>query len=252
MAIGAGGHPGEALDVDGDPDTCAPEDDCEQGLNNQLSGLLGQLATFVDANAELAAALEEGKLVLLAEMVDYKGEGTPFVLNMYLGDPSVPKEECDFQTEVCDYLVDPGSFDLVDCSPFITFTSAVVNDGVLTAGGPESLFSLAIPISDELLLTVTANMAQIQGTFVDGSPPTITEGLVGGAIRKDKLIESVEAVPEEKFEGFPITKPMLINLLKMFIQNDVDMDDDGEPDAASVGIKFSTIAAELVGVGSGE
>ncbi len=252
MAIGAGGHPGEAMDVDDDPDTCAPAGDCELGLNNQLSGLLGQIANFVDANSELAKALDEGKLVLLAELVGYEGEGVPFTLNMYLGDPVVPKEECDFQTEVCDYLVAPGSFDLAFCAPLISFDEALVENGKLTAGGPDSLFSLAIPVTDDLLLTVTANMAQIQGSFVAGEPPTITAGLVGGAIRKDKLLESIQAVPDEMFDGLPVSKAMFANIIEMFVQNDVDTDDDGEPDAASVGIKFSTIGAQLTGVGSSE
>lgn len=252
MAIGSGGHPGEALDVDGDPDTCAPEGDCELGLNNQLSGLLGQISDLVDANAELAKALDEGKLVLLAEVLDYEGEGIPFTLNMYLGDPSVTKEECDYQTEICDYLVDPGSFDLANCMPLITFEGALVEDGVLIAGGPEALFALAIPFTEELILTVTANMAQIRGSFVAGDPHTITDGLVGGAIRKDKLIEAVLAVPDEVFDGFPVTKTMLITILEMFVQPDVDTDEDGEADAASVGIKFSTIGAHLIGVGNTE
>lgn len=252
MAIGAGGHPGEALDVDDDPDTCAPAGDCELGLNNQLSGLLGQISNFVDANSELAKALEEGKLVLLADLVGFAGEGTPFTLNMYLGDPLLPKEECDFQAAICEYLVAPGSFDLAFCSPFISFDNALVEDGQLTAGGPAALFSLAIPVTDELLLTVTANMAQIQGTFVAGDPPTITAGLVGGAVRKDKLVESVNAVPDEMFEELPLSKEMFINILIMFVQNDVDTDLDGELDAASIGIKFSTIGAELTGVGSAE
>jgi hypothetical protein len=252
MAIGEGGHPGEALDVDGDPDTCAPVDDCELGLNNQLSGLLEQLASFVDANGELATALEEGKLVLLAEIVDYEGEGIPFTLNMYLGDPVAPKEECNYQAEVCDYLVDTGSFDVLDCEPIITFNNALVMDGNLTAGGPDSLFSLSIPVTEDLILTVTANMAQIQGTFVTGDLPTISDGLVGGAIRKDKLMESLQAMPDEMFDDLPISKDMLLGIIPMVVQNDVDTDLDGELDAASIGIKFSTIGANLAGIGDGE
>jgi hypothetical protein len=226
--------------------------DCELGLNNQLSGLLEQLASFVDANGELATALEEGKLILLAEIVDYEGEGVPFTLNMYLGDPVAPKEECDYQTEVCDYLVDAGSFDVADCTPIISFINAQVTDGSLTAGGPDSLFSLSIPVTEDLILTVTANMAQIQGTFLAGDLPTISNGLVGGAIRKDKLLESVQAVPDEEFDKLGVSKDMVGNIIIMFVQTDVDTDMDGELDAASVGIKFSTIGANLAGIGGGE
>jgi hypothetical protein len=253
MSIGDGGHPGEALDVDGDPDTCAPDGDCEGGLNNQLSGLLDQIVQFVDANAELAKALDEGTIVLLAETVDFADDGSAFTLNMYLGDPVADKETCDFQVETCDYLVDPGSFDLSTCLPLIAFDNATVTDGVLTAGGPEYLFTVSIPVSEGLVLDVTAHMAQIVGTIVgEGSERTITDGLVGGAIRKKELIESVEAVPDEMFEGSPVSKPMIINIIEMFIVPDVDTDDDDEADAASVGIKFATIPAVLTGVGAEE
>lgn len=253
MEIGKGGHAGEALDVDGDPDTCAPEDDCEDGLDNQLSGLLGQIVQFVDPDEAMAGALEDGSIVLLVELVDFADDGSPFLLNMYLGDPVADKDTCDYQADTCEYLVDPNSFDPAACEPLIAFDNATVTDGKLTAGGPDNLFNLSIPVQDGLVLDVTANMAQIQGDIVgDGAQRTIANGLVGGAIRKDKLIESVQAVPDELFEDLPVSKSMVINIIEMFITPDIDTDDDGDPDAASVGLKFATIPAVLTGVAEGE
>jgi hypothetical protein len=246
MSMGQGGHPGEALDVDGDPDTCAPADDCEGGLNNQLSGLLGQIKQFVDPDAEIAKALDEGQIVLLAENVDMKTDGTPFTINMYIGDLTADKETCDYQAAKCDYVVKLDSLDKFECKPIISFDNATLNDGALAAGGPAYDFQVAIPISDGVVLVVTAEMAQIVGTITgEGDAMKIENGLIGGAVRKDKLMEAVDLIPEDA--GLPVSKDMIKNILNMFVDPDVDTDDDGEPDGASVGVKFATIAGAIVG-----
>ncbi len=246
MAVGKGGHAGEALDVDGDPATCAPEGDCEDGLNNMLSGLLGQLAQFVDADAEIAKALDEGTIVLLAEMKDMKTDGTEFTMNMYIGDPVADKATCDYQAAVCDYTVKLDSLDPVTCAPIITFDNATITAGALKAGGPDAIFSVTIPIQEGISLTVTANMAQIVGTVAgEGEAMTLADGIVGGAVRKDKLMEAVDYIPDDA--GLPVSKDMIKNLLDMFVKPDVDTDDDGELDAASIGIKFGAIAGKIGG-----
>ncbi|MBM4354303.1 MAG: hypothetical protein FJ109_10990 [Deltaproteobacteria bacterium] len=246
MSVGKGGHPGEALDVDGDPSTCAPVEDCEGGYNNMLSGLLGQLAQFVDADAEIAKALDEGDIALIAEMVDMKTDGTEFTMNMYIGDPAADKATCDFQTAVCEYYVKKDSVDPGSCVPIINFDNATITDGALVAGGPDAIFSVTIPIQEGIALTVTANMAQIVGTIAgEGEAMTLTDGIVGGAVRKDKLMEAVDYIPDDA--GLPVSKDMIKNLLDMFVKPDVDTDDDGELDAASIGIKFAAIAGKILG-----
>ena len=245
MEIGKGGLPGEALDVDGDPDTCAPADNCEGGLNNQLSGLLGQLEQFVDADAEIANALAEGSIILLADMTDAVDDGTEFAMPMYIGE--LGPEECAHQEALCDYYVKVDSFDPITCEPLIMFDPASITDGKLVAGGPDAKFSVTIPVQDNLVLSVTADMAQLNGDIAgEGEAMTITNGLIGGAVRKDKLMEAVDLIPEDA--ELPVSKDMIKNLLNMFVIPDVDTDDDGEPDAASIGVKFGTIAGQVIGL----
>ena len=245
MEIGKGGHEGEAIDVDGDPDTCAPDGDCEDGLNNQLSGLLGQLEQFVDADAEIADALLEGSIVLLVEFVDVMVDGTEFTMNMYIGE--VVDMECDFQGAKCDYYVKPDSLDDFTCEPVIAFENTTITDGKLMAGGPGNIFKVTIPVSEDLILDVTANMAQILADVTgEGDAMKLENGLIGGAVRKDKLMEAVDLIPEDA--ELPVSKDMIKNLLDMFIAPDVDTDDDGEMDGASIGVKFNTIAGSIVGL----
>jgi hypothetical protein len=245
MEIGKGGHAGEAIDVDGDADTCAPAGDCEDGLNNQLSGLLGQLEQFVDADAEIANALLEGSIILLVEFVDVMTDGTEFTMNMYIGE--VVDMECDFQGSKCDYFVKPDSLDPVSCEPVIKFDNTSITDGMLQAGGPGNIFKVTIPVSEDLILDVTANMAQIRADVTgEGDDLKLENGLIGGAVRKDKLMEAVDLIPEDA--ELPVSKDMIKNLLDMFITPDVDTDDDGEMDGASIGVKFSSIAGSITGL----
>jgi len=249
MAIGKGGLPGEALDVDDDPDTCSPSGNCEGGHDNQLSDLLEQLAAFVDPDEEIATALAEGKIVLLAETVGFADDGSQFTINMYLGDAEDEKEVCDWQVDKCNYFAKGDSFDLATCEPLIAFDNATVNGGKLHAGGPDSLFTIAIPISEGAMFQVTANMAQMVGDVVtDGEEITIESGVIGAAVRKDKMLEAVELLPEEFFDGLPVGKEMIMSLLEMFVVEDIDTDDDGVLDAASIGVKYATIPALITGV----
>ena len=246
MEIGKGGHPGEALDVDNDPDTCAPADDCEGGLNNQLSGLLKQLAQFVDADAEITTALDEGQIILLSENVGLATDGSVFTINMYIGEAVADKETCDFQADLCEYVAKPDSLDPITCLPHIMFDNATITDGKLFAGGADSVFKFAIPISEGIIFDVAASMATISGDYDENAdPPAIVNGLIGGAVRKDKLMEAVDLIPEDA--GLPVSAEMIKNLLDMFVVPDVDTDDDGEPDAASIGVKFGTIPGTITG-----
>ncbi len=249
MAIGKGGHPGEALDVDDDPDTCSPSGDCEGGYNNQLSDLLIQLGAFVDPDQEIANALEEGELVLLAETVAMVDDGSTFTINMYIGDPVEDKDVCDWQAAKCDYLAKGDSFDPATCKPLIVFDNATVNDGKLHAGGPDALFTISIPISEGAMFQVTANMAQMVGdVVVDGGETTIKNGIIGAAVRKDKMLEAIDMLPESLLEQLPVGKEMLKNLIVMFVTEDIDTDDDGVLDAASIGVKYTTIPGAITGV----
>ena len=250
LAIGEGGTPGFALDVDQDPATCAPLNNCQDGLDNAIGGLLDQVGQFVDVNAELGKALEEGSIMLLMESVGANTTGQDFTINIYLGEAAVDKETCDWQSETCEYLVDPSSFDLDQCTPIIFFDNATITDGHLSAGGPEAIFSVTIPLDSGLVLTANAYMARIEGTVqLEGETITaITDAIIGGAVHKQELIDTCLALPADTFTDLPISKEMICNLLDMFIVADIDIDGDGMLDSASIGIALEAIGATIAGL----
>ncbi len=246
MDIGAGGFPGEALDIDNDPNTCSPAGNCSDGINNQLSGLLSQLSSFVDVTEELSKAIAGGDVILLAEPDDWNTTGTEFLVQFYLG--KAVDETCDLVNSVCDYLVDPMSFDDITCEAIISFDNAVVNGTAMTAGGPAYKFTVAIPITEGAPpLSVTADFAHVVATVNgEGDAMTWTGGLIGGAIRKDTIMAAVDNLPPGL--DLPVSPAMIKNLLNTFIVPDIDTDDDGELDAASIGIKFTTLAGKITGL----
>ncbi|MFH1530719.1 MAG: hypothetical protein ABIK09_08330 [Pseudomonadota bacterium] len=250
LEIGEGGYPGYAVDVDGDPGTCAPLGACQDGLDNGVGGLLENLAQYIDANAEIATALDEGTIILLAEFVDMALDGSAFLVNFYLGVAVDDKATCDWQVEPCDYLADVASFNPIDCDPLISFGNATITDGAFAAGGPDDIFSVTIPLDVGLVLTANAYMARLLATpVIDGGMVlALNDGVVGGAIDKAELLETCMALPEDLFAELGIGKELVCNMLDMFIQPDIDRDDDGELDSASVGIAFGAIPGTITGL----
>ena len=262
LMIDGDGLAGHGLDVDLDPNTCAPEGNCEGGIDNALGGILGQVEQYIDVGAELEGAMVDGTIVLLAEMgveeTPYMNDGTEFPVYFYLGEITGDQAACDYQTTKCDYLVDPMSFDVETCMALISFDNATVNGGAFMAGGPDAVFSMSLDI-EGIALTITAVNAQIVGdvTETDGVPTAIDNGIIGGAVPKALIMEAVDNLPDDL--ELPVSPELIKDMLDMFIQPDIDAGDEmgeGEPDgefeSASVGIQFGAIEGAISGFKAAE
>ena len=248
MQMGADGMDGEALDIDGNPATCSPFGKCENGNDNSLSNLFSSIADFIDINASLTTAVDNGTVIMVAELVGFVQTGLPFSLNMYIAEPSVPKGQCNFQTTTCNYVVDSGAIDWEACAPMVTFDNATVVDGLLTSGGNGYQFTLPLPFFGGQPLLLLLHNARIHATIdIDANGKmTLSNGVIGGAIDKQLLLDAVDEMPDDG--GLPVSKDMIKNLLNMLINNDVDTTGDGKKDKASMGIKFTSIPGAIVGV----
>ena len=247
-AVGKGGHPGEALDIDGDPDTCAPAGDCEAGLNNQMSGLMEQMEAFVDTDAELANMLDDGTRVTVAECIGLNLDGEPFTVNVYRGIPVEDLGVCDYQHDNCPYYIDSSSIDAAGCKPMSTFDNATIVNGKLTAGGFGYLYLFdGFMIAPEFSLLSMASMARMTGTVVEvgGGELEVHDGLIGYAINKAEFLEQLSYIDDSEL---PIGVDMLQNIFDMFLEPDVDANFDGELDSASMAVKFETIPGTIVGI----
>jgi hypothetical protein len=246
LAIGNGGKPGEALDVDNDAQTCSPAGSCSGGLNNQLSGMVGQLAQFIDTNSELEQALETGDLMLLLEWVDYAEEDTDFLLRAHPVQAVEEQSECNWSTDKCQFEILADTIDPGTCKPYVEFDNARVVDGHLMAGGPDYIFTLRLPLSETTSILLKARMARLVGDLEEGAEGKIlTNAVLGGAIPKADLMNAIDGIPPDA--ELPISKDMIKNLLDTFIMPDIDTDSDGQLDSASIGIKLAAHPAEITG-----
>jgi hypothetical protein len=240
FAIGTNGQPGNGLDVDDDPATCAPPTNCSGGVDNSMAGIAGP------ANEPIADALADGDLIFLFEHRGLRTDGVPYELVLLTGDPVDPIG-CDFQTETCDYWVDENSYAPDTCAARISFDNATLTATTFRAGGPGYTFPFSIPIQG-LPLSIDLFNARIVATPTFAGPDLAgLTGIIGGAVPKQQLIDAVNAIPDDQFPA-GMSKAFVLSLLNLLITDDIDTDGDGRPDAASIGIRFVAIDANLAGI----
>ena len=235
ILIGDGGHPGEALDLDGNPDTCTPSSDCSEGINNAL----GLLAGIV--NSELEGTVQEGSLILVTEFRDF--DRNPFDLGMYTADLDPGNESCNVQEDSCDYVVSRDTIDPDTCEPLIILSATRSGDLIL-GGGRGTIFPFEIPLGESVLTLVLYDV-QLEGTITESDGHLTTfSGILGGAVRRTDLLAAINAVDPD---SLPFPPSAIIGLLNSVVEDDIDTDDVEGPDAASIGLKVSGIRAQLVG-----
>lgn len=247
LTIGNTGDPGNGLDIDEDPSTCAPPGKCSEGIDNQFANALATLAAFINVNDEIAGAIADGSISLLFEHVDPLFNGNEYVMDLYIADPA--DWTCVPMMEVCDYEVDLGSL-TETCTALIQFPNARIDAGHLTAGGPDATFVLSMPLLEGVVLDLTLYMARIEADVVldGGDIAGLDKGIIGGAVRQQQILDLVDVLPESLFEGVPGGKGLVVNLIPTLFKTDVDTDGDGVKDATSIGIKTTATAATIVGL----
>jgi len=241
IVVGSGGWEGEALNVDGDLKTCAPSGSCENGLDNALS-FAGELLNDVIAQNIEA---EDDNLTFTVELVDPSWAGNPFLMNLYYAELSDQNPLCDFQEEVCIYRVWALNFDPL-CNVQVSFDNTTVEGGVLTAGGSGYIFPFQLSFAGGTSAELVLFNARVQATLSfdgDGSVASM-DGIFGGAVTPQHILEMLEAIDAQYFPGGQETKEMLLGLVPL-MNPDIDLDGDGTGDAISIGLVFSSIPGIL-------
>ena len=242
LIFGENGHPGNGLDVDGSKATCSPSGKCSEGIDNQLAGFAGL------ANDALTSGFADGGLILLFEHAGFHPGGKTYTLNFLPGKKDKANPGCDVQSEYCTYLAENDGYDPDTCKAMVSFPNAkIVGGKTLKAGGKGYAFPLELPLGDAAL-PLTLSNAEIEATVtIEDGLVTSMNGVLAGALPKSVFIAGIDAVEEKDLpEG--LGKDLLKQLIEVLIQNDIDTDGDGSPDAASIGLKFTSIAGGIVGV----
>ena len=238
--ISTDGFAGSGINVDDDLTTCAPEGKCSDGVDNAL----GELAFLV--NGPMVESVTEGELMYVIDLSEATLDGQPFAFSLFDTDLSWQSnnDDCDYQKEVCSYVPTQSNYD-AGCEPFFHFDYGTAKDGKITAGGPGNTITILFALSSQTILPLVVGHARFEGTYetnADGTQITGINGLLGGATPKEQLLATLANVNPDVLL-LPLDS--VIELLDTLVQNDVDLDGDGIKDAASIGIRVTTIGAEL-------
>jgi hypothetical protein len=238
LLIAPDGKPGNGLDVDQDPATCAPAGSCSGGIDNSAAALGGLM------NDGLNGAVEKGLVAYLMEL-DGVAPGATFELNLYAGQPEV--DGCNPSVATCSYLVWPAMLDADTCEALTSFTNASLVGTTLKAGGPAYSFPLSLPIIGGANLDVIIEAVQLQGTLTLGPTglPVSFDGVLAGAVRKDVLVAAIYQIPADALIMPP---DQLVSLLGTLLTMDIDTDADGAVDAYSVGFLAKAKPATILGM----
>ena len=218
---------------------------CGDGLDNALS----QLATL--ANGPLQESLDDGDVNLVAEFVGDTSDGVEFTMNMFIAELAASNADCDITKDTCDWELDLAAFD-AECKPLIGFDNAVINGDKMTAGGPDGIFVLSLPIAG-FNLEIAVTSARIEADVDTAEDGTIVgiDGILAGAVPKKGLLDAVAGLGDD----LPISPAALENILNNVLSVDIDGLDadgnpgtDGEKESYSVGIPFKGIQANIAGV----
>jgi hypothetical protein len=238
FSLGEAGIPGHALDVDNDPDTCSPASNCESGIDNSLSAFASL------ANEPLAEEVANGGLIALIELKGFNVEGELFEIHFWEGEKV--DGACDLQTMSCDYWVKESAIS-ASCSSLFNFDNAEVTNGKLSAGGIGYGYPILLKIGGaDIALELENAKLEADLVLVNGQPTELT-GVIGGAVSKSVLASALSAIPDDQLPD-GISKQALLTLVNVLIKNDIDLDSDGTPDAASIGVRVQAISGTIVGV----
>ena len=244
LAIASGGFPSQAMDVDGDSSTCAPNGSCDSGCDSQLSTVFQQMEHILDVNGELEASIADESSLVAFVAPGWNEEGQPFSISVFFAD---------FEPE-CTSLFDPTcecqlqweSLNPTTGTPRMEIHNARVIDGVLTAGGMDQTATVVFPLSEDIFLELPLRMVQLEAD-IDGEMSDLQwkNGRIGFVLNKEEITAAIESVPEGS--DFDSYKSTATNLVDMLVQPDIDSNGDGELDSASLGLAFETLHVNVTG-----
>lgn len=221
-----GTQPSDALDVNGD------------GIAENALSPIGSLV-----NDPLEESVSSGNLNLL---LDFQGsDQNPFILAAYDADLASSNASCDPQTQTCSFEISDTLLHPETCAPLVNL-SATLSGTTLEAGGPGAVFPFTVPIGGSVLtLTLYETRLRAEATIENGRIVSLNSGLIGGAVRRQDLLDAISALPAD---SLPLDPASVVSLLNLLVQDDTDTDGDGVVDAASLALVFETREARIVGV----
>ena len=248
---GAEGTTADGFNLDGVVSTADDADGCFQddftspdgmpGVDNQLAALIPALASLLDEPLAdiVAEQIENGTILILAELEDYNGTADDDCVNMNLLLGTLPEGVEAPELAAGGGLAGGQMFDVNPESfqggePLIRVEGAEVSGGTLEAG-PVAL-NIAFPFNEEVTINLMIEEATIS---FDIGETTLSNGVIGGQVNIEELLAIVGQVTDE------VDPETIRGIVGPFA--DLDPDDENECQALSVGLKFDGVDATFDG-----
>ncbi len=193
--------------------TCCFDFTGDNVLDNEIGEILGLLGGFgINANQNIANAIQAGELVYLLEFLNWENEmnDPDFSINLYYGTDAVAPFD-DNLLGMGDFLIDPISINQVTQKPKWGFQKASVTDGNLVAS--DGVLRLSFPgLLDAVRMEiVNANLTATVDPTADlsaGGRVALTNGELSGALLRTEFFASLnEAAALCACIGNPIFSP---------------------------------------------
>jgi hypothetical protein len=204
---------------------------------------LKSLASTV--NPEIEKAIDAGDIGIIFEfrsVTDFANTAS-FMLVGLIGEPD--------KADTTEYLIDQMSYKLEtpsgECDPLISFDSAKIASGVMSAG--PSQFVLSIPVESlGGILAFTLDNAQVKATITDNGV-NASGGVIAGVLTKDQ-VDATLAKIEAQCMVNPTDICDYLGTAKTFLPTlfDLDQNKDGKKDAASICMKFTLKGGVVTGM----
>ena len=218
--------------------------------NNVLGKVVG---IYPAANDSLSGAVKDGSLVVLFAPTAWNTNGTPFTMDLLIGDIAPGSTGCNASLPgQCKYTVSPSSYDQFStqtgyCPAKVTFDPTTVSGTKLKSGGTNQIFQLSLPVVG-INLALKITQAQIEGSIVqNGAWQSTKSAMLCGVIGKDDLDKAIDAVPDEVLKDTGFDKATIKALMGGVMKPDIDTDNNGSFDAISVALGLETAAATVTG-----
>lgn len=240
LRFGEDGYPGNGMNVDENSGTCAPNNKCSQGIDNEMGGSISGIPAIGDPSDWIQQSLDNGKIHVLFELT---GDASSASLAFYSGVPA--DEGCNYTAGECSYTVGAGSFDGYSCQPAMRLLGTRTQTS-FNVGGLAQSVTVPFPVTSGVVLPLTLYRAHAKGTITyENEQFSITQGILAGAVLKTELVAILNAIPDGVL---PVSKDTILNALDWIIAPDQDIDGNGQNDAYSVGFQMTAVPAPIVGV----
>ena len=218
----------------------------ENGVDNQLGSILGQVGSSLDVEGSTSEAIADGDVLIGMHVMG---------VNSFMSDSQVEVEMLLMQTTDGEgpmlngagklapgqtFNIDPRSFQEGTMTPLATLTGTLVNGLMLISG---NVIAIELPVSDGTPLELRIRKPKVGAVI---SETSLTMGNIGGQLDLDEVLTAAEVFEEElgSFGG------ALETILRA--QADSDPDSSGTCQAISVGLNFSAVDAVKGEIGTVE